>query len=77
MARLYADLADDWPRARELMDEALKADPSNPEYVARHIADLLRHNAPAEARRLVESLAGLEGESPRVRDFRAELTAVP
>ncbi len=69
--------ADDWPRVRELMDEVLKTDAVNPEYLAQHIANLLKHGAPAEAQNLVERLASLEAESERVRRFRAELKAAP
>jgi Flp pilus assembly protein TadD len=77
LARLYEEVAHDWPRAREVMEEALKADALNLEYLAHHVANLLKHQAVVEAGKCIERLAALEGESERVQRFRKQTIAPP
>ena len=73
LARLYEATEDDSPRAHDLLDELLRTDALNPEYLAYRVADLLKQGTRDRARPLVERLARLEGESERVKRFRAEL----
>jgi Flp pilus assembly protein TadD len=72
LARLYEAAESDWPRVRDLMGELVKKDPTNPEYLAHHIGNLLKHGNQNEALALVERLAQLEPESERVRRFRED-----
>ena len=73
LARLYEASKDDWSRVRELMDEVLKLDAMNPEYLAHHVTNLLKHGDRNGARPLVERLARLEGDTERVKGFRIEV----
>ncbi len=73
LARLYEGSEEEWPRVHDLMEELLKMDAMNPEYLAHHVASLLAHGERMEARPLVERLARLEGESARVKRYRAEV----
>jgi predicted Zn-dependent protease len=73
LARLYGESDEGWPKARELMDDLLKKDATNAEYLAYQAAGLLNHGERKDARLLVERLGQLEPNSERVRRLRAEL----
>jgi Tfp pilus assembly protein PilF len=74
LAGLYEKVGDD-EHARETMLDLLTLDMQNPEYLAHHIAALLRRRKVDEARPWLERLERLEGNSERAQAFRSALTA--
>jgi len=55
------------------MRELLVRDPKNPAYLTHHIRGLLAAREKDEAQDCIDRLAGLEPDSPRVKQFRQEL----
>ena len=76
LARLY-DTVGSWPQARDLLIELVTSDRQNPEYLARLIDGLLRHDGADDARRWLVALESLEPGSARVKEFQARLVHFP
>jgi tetratricopeptide (TPR) repeat protein len=72
LVRVY-EAANDTDKARQTMLDLLALDLHNPEYLAHHAGNLLRHGKKDEARPWVRRLEKLEPDSPRVQSFRKAL----
>jgi tetratricopeptide (TPR) repeat protein len=72
LAKLYV-AESDFDKAREEMQQALAAAPTNPEYLAFHVRCLLDRKRLDEARPFVERLRKIEPDSARTRALLAEL----